>query len=166
VNRRLILFRHAKSSWDDSSQRDFDRPLNKRGLRDAPRMGQFLLEQQINPGIIICSDANRALSTARHVATELSYPLDDIRMNHALYLSSAATILDVLDSAAAKDSDVMLIAHNPGLTELANSLSDTRIDNLPTCSVFIATQAAESWNELGAHAGRFEAFYSPKNDLR
>jgi phosphohistidine phosphatase len=165
VNRRLILLRHAKSSWDDSSQRDFDRPLNKRGLRDAPRMGQLLLEQQINPGVIISSDANRAQSTARLVATELDYPFDDIRMNHALYLSSAATILDVLDSVAAKDSDVMLIAHNPGLTELANRLSDARIDDLPTCSVFIATQAAESWHDLGTHAGHFEAFYSPKKDL-
>lgn len=163
--RRLILLRHAKSSWENPGLRDFDRPLNKRGKRDAPRMGALLKKHAIKPAVIISSDAKRAQSTARLVAAELDYPADHIRLNHALYLSSPATMLEVLTETAPDDSDVMLVAHNPGMTDLANYLSDASIDNLPTCGVFIVTQEANSWNELGNSSANFSAFYCPKQDL-
>lgn len=163
--RRLILLRHAKSSWDDSSQRDFDRPLNKRGLRDAPRMGRLLRDAGIKPAVIISSDAKRALTTAKLIATELGHPVDDIRPNHALYLAPPTTLLEALATMATHDNDVLMVAHNPGMTDLANQLSDARIDNLPTCGVVIITQDAEDWHELGNNAGCFEGFYSPKKDL-
>ncbi|MGI9289884.1 MAG: SixA phosphatase family protein [Gammaproteobacteria bacterium] len=165
MQRRLILLRHAKSSWDNPNLRDFDRPLNKRGQRDAPSMGVLLKNNDIRPDVIISSDAKRAQTTARLVAAEIGYPDDDIRLNNALYLSSPNTMLDVLASEAANDKNVMLVAHNPGMTDLANYLSDARIDNLPTCGVFMVTQDNDNWQQMANREGKFEAFYCPKKDL-
>lgn len=165
MSRRLILLRHAKSSWDDPSLSDIQRPLNKRGERDAPRMGKLLHEKNIRPDVIISSDATRAITTARLVASELDYELSDIRQNHALYLASPRTMLDVLKSSALNDDDVMLVAHNPGMTELANHLSDRRIDNLPTCGVFVIESDTENWEQLANTPGTCAGFFCPKTDL-
>lgn len=164
-SRRLLLLRHAKSNWDDPSLRDIDRPLNERGQRDAPRMGKLLREKDICPEVIISSDATRAMTTARLVARELDYPADDIRQNHALYLASPGAMLNVLETTAANDRDVMLVAHNPGLTDLANRLSDARIDNVPTCGVFVIESDTENWEQLANTPGTFAGFYCPKTDL-
>ena len=128
-------------------------------------MGRLLRDTGIKPAVIISSDAKRALTTAQLVASELGYPVADIRPNHALYLAPPTTMLEALATMAAHDNDVLMVAHNPGMTDLANQLSDTRIDNLPTCGVFIITQDAAGWHELGNNAGCFAGYYSPKNDL-
>ena len=128
-------------------------------------MGRLLRDAGIKPAVIISSDANRAISTAKLIATELGYPVDDIRPNNALYLAPPITLLETLATMAAHDSDVLMVAHNPGISDLANQLSDTRIDNLPTCGVFIITQDAADWHELGNNAGCFAGYYSPKKDL-
>ena len=156
--------RHAKSDWSDASLRDFDRPLNKRGKEDAPRMGKLLRARGIQPKLIISSDARRALTTARLVAAELNYRDADIRQVHALYLAPPSTMLDVLTDHAPDCDDVMLVAHNPGMTDLANYASDASIDNLPTCGVFVIELDGD-WTGLTKKPGRFAGFFSPKQDL-
>lgn len=165
MTRRLILLRHAKSDWSDPALLDFDRPLNKRGQNNAPRMGRLLQTKGIRPDLIISSDANRALTTARLVATELGYPEAAIRQSHAMYLAPPSTLLDVLAQYGNEHAQVMLVAHNPGMTELANYASDARIDNLPTCGVFMIDVEGD-WAELTKKPGRFAGFLSPKQDLR
>ena len=128
-------------------------------------MGKLLLEKGIRPDVIISSDAARAITTARLVARELDYELDDIRQNNALYLAPPSALLDVLKETAANDQDVMLVAHNPGMTELANLLSDRHIDNLPTCGVFVIESDTENWEQLANTPGTCADFFCPKTDL-
>jgi phosphohistidine phosphatase len=163
--KRLILMRHAKSAWSDTDLRDFDRPLNKRGIRDAPRMGKLLFQKGIQPDLIISSDAVRALTTAKLIAQELGYPVERIHTNHALYLAPPNVLLDALSSSSSDCETLLLVAHNPGMTELANRLSEARIDNLPTCGVFIVESDAPDWTTFGKTAGSFTGFLSPKQDL-
>jgi phosphohistidine phosphatase len=157
--------RHAKSEWADASVRDIDRPLNERGSHDAPRMGKLLRDKSICPALIISSDAVRALTTAQLVARELGYPIDRIRTNHALYLASPDTLLEVLSSEGDDYTDVMLVAHNPGMTELANRIVAKRIDNLPTCGVFMIETDLPVWGALMDKPGSFTGFLSPKQNL-
>lgn len=163
--KRLALIRHAKSDWSDMSLTDFDRPLNKRGTRDAPRMGKLLRQQGIRPDLIISSDAMRAKITAELIARELDYPLADIRLSHALYLAAPATLLAALADVDASLKCVALVAHNPGMTDLANQLSEARIDNLPTSGIFMTELDDGAWSDFGRKQARFAGFLSPKQNL-
>ena len=165
MHRRLILLRHAKSDWSDSSRRDFDRPLNKRGNRNAPAMGRLLRENQLVPQLVISSDANRAQTTARLVAAELGYDEQQIRLSNALYLAAPRTMLELLAEVDADTESVMMVAHNPGMTDLANRLSDARIDNLPTCGVFVVDFDTPDWTAVGDRPGTFVYFWCPRQHL-
>ena len=159
--RRLILLRHAKSSWSDPGLSDFERPLNKRGLRDAPRMGAKLKDTSIKPRLIVSSSAVRARATAETVRAALAPHECALELTERLYLAAPGEMLAVLDDRAADESDVMLVAHNPGITELANRVSDARIDNIPTCGCFVIEtgEGIDSWAELRQKPGRLTAYF-------
>ncbi|MBT8423266.1 MAG: histidine phosphatase family protein [Gammaproteobacteria bacterium] len=164
--KRLGLLRHAKSSWDDAGLSDFDRPLNKRGLRDAPRMGALLRERDVAPQRIISSTAVRARCTAELAARELGIDESDIRLTDELYHAGAGTMLDVLTELGDDKDCVILVGHNPGITSLANFVaSDARIDNLPTAGFFYVESDISEWPELRDKPGKLVFFASPKNDL-
>lgn len=164
--KRLGLLRHAKSSWDHPRLSDFDRPLNKRGLSDAPRMGALLRERGVNPQRIISSTANRARTTAELAAGELEFAVESIRLTDELYHASAATMLDVLVTLGDGADEVVLVAHNPGITSLANRIAlDARIDNLPTAGFFYVQADIDSWSELTHAGGSLLFFAAPKTDL-
>ena len=163
---RLTLLRHAKSSWSEPGLADFDRPLNKRGRHDAPLMGELLVEQNISPQLIISSDARRARTTAKLVAQKLGYEQERIEFSHALYLATPRTLLNVMLEHAGDFDHIMLVAHNPGLTDLANRLSNARIDNLPTCGVFMVEHDGQHWDQLATGDNSFGGFFSPKQNLR
>ena len=163
--RHLTLLRHAKSDWSDSTLRDFDRPLNKRGNRDAPAMGKLLKEKGLIPDLIISSDAARARSTAAQVALAIGYAADKIIYKHAMYLAAPSTLIQTAIDNSGTANHIMLVAHNPGMTDLANRLSDARLDNLPTCGVFTVTTDSADWQSLLSQANTFKAFYCPKQDL-
>lgn len=161
--RRITLLRHAKSDWNSPSRSDFDRPLNERGRRDAPHMGQQLRRRGLRPQLILSSPALRAVTTARMVAVELGCNADAVHTVDALYLASPKQILQVLGKYGAMQTDVMLVGHNPGLTDLANLISDARIDNIPTCGAFSVELNASDWNSLEVSAGKLTWFDYPKN---
>lgn len=163
--KRLALLRHAKSSWDNPGKSDFDRPLNKRGLHDAPLMGKLLAERGLRPTAIVSSAAARARATAEAVGHELGVEPDEIRFTEALYLASDADMLTVLDKHASNDDEALLVGHNPGITSLANRIADAHIDNLPTAACFCVEADVENWSELLSRPGRLVFFVSPKNDL-
>jgi phosphohistidine phosphatase len=162
--RRLTLVRHAKSDWSLPGQVDWDRPLNKRGQRDAPEMARRLRSRKLKPDLMISSPAVRALSTASVMARELKVAATQLRQDERLYLASPPDMLAVIRELGGDAMHLMVFGHNPGITEFANQLSaGERIDNLPTCGVFTALFDVDDWGDLGWQSGREAEFDYPKN---
>lgn len=149
MTRRVTLLRHAKSSHDDMSLQDHDRPLNARGERDAPVMGQRLLDKGGRPSLILTSTAVRARQTAKLVARAIGYPMEFLQSERELYLADPDTILDVIAGLDNAFHDIVVVAHNPGITELACGLGRTHIDNVPTCGMVVLDAQIDSWDRLG-----------------
>src|SRR6187397_2548865 len=110
---KIILIRHAKSSWNDPTQSDFDRPLNERGKEDAPVMGLRLKEAGIIPDLIVASTAKRAQQTARHIAEATGYPVADIDSRDELYHAAPPVFENIIVSLDNTDKTVFFVAHNP-----------------------------------------------------
>ncbi|MDH3757345.1 MAG: histidine phosphatase family protein, partial [Gammaproteobacteria bacterium] len=127
----LTLVRHAKSSWKDTSLADRDRPLNKRGKRDAPEMGRRIVAAGIRPSLIVSSPAVRAWTTAKVIANAIGYPREFLQRDNTLYLASVNGILDVIASQDVGFNNLMLVGHNPGFTDFANYLVPGLTNNLP-----------------------------------
>jgi phosphohistidine phosphatase len=144
----LFLIRHAKSSWGDTALPDEDRPLNDRGRRDAPKMGERLAKRDVKPDLILSSPAMRAVKTAEIIAKKLDYRRKDIVVDDRLYAVGADDLLDVIHKLGDKLDRVMLFGHNPELTELAHRLS-SKITHMPTCAVAEFTFDAKSWSKIG-----------------
>lgn len=162
--KRLTLVRHAKSDWSLPGQNDWDRPLNKRGQRDAPEMARRLRSRRLKPDLILSSPAVRALTTATVMARELKVPAAHVLQDERLYLASPADLLAVIRERGGEAKHVMVFGHNPGITECANQLSaGDRIDNLPTCGVFTAQFDITAWSELGPDSGQDAEFDYPRN---
>jgi phosphohistidine phosphatase len=145
----LLILRHAKSSWDDASLDDRERPLNARGRRDAPRMGDLLRDEALIPDVIITSDAVRAHTTARAVAEAAGYTRD-IVVDPLLYGASPEDVLAVLKTVPdANARTVMIVGHNPGLEDLIEQLTGEPHD-LPTAALVRLALPIEAWGELSA----------------
>jgi phosphohistidine phosphatase len=141
----LTLVRHAKSSWGDSALTDRQRPLNARGERDAPEMGTRIAQHGIRPSLILTSPAVRARTTATIIAHELGYPIEFLQSEDALYLASLDDILDVVVAQDNGFNNLMIVGHNPGLTEFANFLVPGITNNLPTAGVVAVQMDCEDW---------------------
>jgi phosphohistidine phosphatase len=160
----LLLIRHAKSSWDDPSMDDFDRPLNDRGKEDAPEMASRIREK-IKIRQFITSPAKRAKRTARYFAEEWGLKKDDILEVDELYGAGPDAFRKVIDTLMDEYDTVALFSHNPGITEFANSLTNVRIDDMPTCSVFAVSAETEKWSFFNGSEKKFLFFDYPKNPL-
>ncbi|MET0975748.1 MAG: histidine phosphatase family protein [Leifsonia sp.] len=148
----LVLVRHAKSDWGDPSLPDHQRPLNVRGRHDAPRMGRRMRERGLAPEVVLSSSAVRALTTAAVIAGELGFDPDDIRVLDLLYGASPATMLDVVGELDDAVGSAMVVAHDPGMSDLAAHFTmDSGADaiaQMPTCAVATFTFDVGSWSEL------------------
>ena len=145
----LLILRHAKSSWGDASLDDRQRPLNERGRRDAPRMGDLVRDLQLNPDVIITSDAVRAHTTALAVADAAGYTRDLV-VEPLLYHANPDAILAVLATVPdATAGAVMIVGHNPGLEDLVERLTGERHD-LPTATLVQLALQIDAWDELDA----------------
>jgi phosphohistidine phosphatase len=144
----LFLVRHAKSSHDDAGLSDRDRPLNDRGRRDAPTMGERLAGRGVLPQLVVSSPALRALSTAHLVADAIGIPRGEIVVDERLYASSVGRLLEIVRGLDEGTERVMLVGHNPEFTELAHRLAPT-ITDMPTCAVAEFRFAALSWQQVG-----------------
>ena len=141
----LTIVRHAKSSWKDRGLTDRERPLNKRGERDAPIMGKRIAEAGIRPSQIISSPAVRAWTTARTFAKELGYPPEFLQREDGLYLASLDNLLDVIATQDNGFNHLMLFGHNPGLTDLVNYFVPGLTNNLPTSGVVSVDLDCDNW---------------------
>jgi phosphohistidine phosphatase len=142
----ILLMRHAKSSWKDAGLVDWERPLNKRGRRDAPRMGELLLDEDLVPQIILSSSAVRARQTAEAVAEAVGYD-GDINYLDELYGSTVSQYVDVL-SRLRDDVDVaLIIGHNPELQYLVEVLTG-ETEHLPTAAIARIRMRVERWADV------------------
>ncbi len=159
----LYLLRHAKSSWDFEDLSDHDRPLNKRGRHDAPLMGRELASHEINPDLIISSSAVRALTTASLVAKELEYDTDNITINEAIYGAGKEELLTIIRQTPDPILNLLLVGHNPEISELANFLSPEHIASMPTAAVVGIRFSGASWSEINPENAALVLYDFPKN---
>lgn len=155
------MIRHAKSSWKDLSLDDFDRPLNKRGQRDAPFMGKVLKKLHVQPDIILSSPALRAKTTAEIIAKKVKY-VDEILFIDDIYEASAITLHRVLTKIDDEKGTAFLFAHNPALNELVEEYVGVN-ENIPTCGVVGIEFDARSWSEISELNAKLISFDYPKN---
>jgi phosphohistidine phosphatase len=157
----LYLLRHAKSSWGDVSLPDRNRPLEARGERDAARMGKRWSQGNKKPDLIVASPATRALATARLVAHGLKLKSRDITIDERLYAASPDTLITVIEALDDQLERVMLVGHNPGLTELAHRF-DRGIVHMSTCTLAEFRFDVASWVGIGRAWPVHTVFDSPK----
>jgi phosphohistidine phosphatase len=160
---RLTLVRHAKSSWADPDTRDFDRPLNARGRRDAPVMAARLRATLGAPDRIVSSPALRAITTARVFAGSLGIAPKAIVLQPRIYDASCGSLVDVVQGLDADAQHVLVFGHNPGFSELAHWLADCPFQELPTCAVASLELRIDAWRELVPQCGTLQAYLYPKD---
>ncbi len=166
MQRTLVIIRHAKSSWANPLQSDFERPLNDRGKAEAPEMGRLLKKHGIIPDLIISSTAKRTKQTAKKLANELDYDFDHIKWEEKLYHCIPSVFEEVIYEVADNIKTAFIIAHNPGITEFVNNLSpDFSIDNMPTCGVAGVHFNSENWSHFSIEKRKVFLFeYPGKHD--
>ncbi len=158
----LLLMRHAKSSWKDTNVADHERPLNKRGRNDAPRMGQLLCDRELVPQVILSSSAVRARQTAEALISTSGFQ-GEISYLDRLYLAEADEYIAALRELPDTVERGMAIGHNPGLESLLQMLSG-QILSLPTAVIAYLVLPISQWSELNAETnGELVEIWGPKN---
>jgi len=156
----VYFARHAKSDWNQPGVKDFDRPLNSRGEIDSTAMAVHLQHSGFQIQKIISSDAIRALATASEYKNHLT-PDTEIIRNHLLYNASYLDITEVLKSIPAEFSSVMLVGHNPGMSEVIDYYTQDGVGDMPTCSVAIIQFDVPNWNDIIISSGDLLGFEYP-----
>lgn len=159
--KHLFLLRHAKSSWDDDSLDDFDRPLNPRGKKAAPMMGKVLKERDIAPDIVLCSPAKRTKQTLKLV-NETAKLKSDVTFDEAIYDASAADLRKLLKKQKNSVKSVLLIGHNPGLEELLEDLTG-KYERLPTAALVQVDITADEWSSINNGGNKLAWIVRPKD---
>ena len=164
TGKELLLVRHAKSSWDDPYLDDHDRPLNDRGLRNAPEMGKRLQEWSIRPDVWISSTALRAITTAEILAEQVGFHPDQIQRTKDLYHASATELQEFIAGLDDAIGSAILFGHNPGMTSLVANLYGLPIDNVPTCGVVHLQFNENTWSAVSSAPPARAYFDFPKNE--
>ena len=166
----LFLLRHAKSSWDEPGLADFDRPLNKRGRKAARAMGKYAGREGLKPELVLCSTSRRTRETLKRFEGGLGESLDT-EFPEALYLASAGTILDAIQTAPEDVASVMIVAHNPGMhhaaldlikTAAAEDLSALKY-NFPTAALAEFSFETGNWSGVNFGQGKLVRFILPRH---
>ena len=160
--KQLLIVRHAKSSWDFINMDDKDRPLNERGNKDAPIMAKRLLKKKIKIDLFVSSTAKRAFTTATCFAEVYDVKAKHIVQEENLYDAHAGAFYRVVSHLSDHVKSVALFSHNPGISDFANSLTNTRIDDMPTCGIFAVKADIKTWSEFETANKEFWFFDYPK----
>lgn len=159
--KKLIILRHAKSSWEELDVSDFERPLSKRGLLNAEQMGEFIAAKEGVPDLILASSARRALDTASIIAKQVGYPSDKIQTDRELYLAWVSEILKRVCLISNEVKKCIIVGHNPGFTDLINYLG-IRLDNLPTASAACFEFDTNNWEKISRNNASLSWFQEAK----
>lgn len=158
----ILIIRHAKSSWEFTDLDDFERPLNERGKNDAPEMAHRLLKERIKIDAFISSPAKRAKKTAQLFIYEFKRNKEEIIYMDILYNASADVFYKVIGSMDEAFDSIAIFSHNPGVTDFVNTLTDVRIDNIPTCGIFGVRVHMDNWADFEKAKKDFWFFNYPK----
>ena len=159
--KELILIRHAKSSWSNPLLEDFERPLNKRGAKNAPFMAKVLKQKEVNPDLIISSPSKRTKDTLDFFIKEFDYK-GEIIFEESIYEAPYINILKVIKNIDDKHKTIFLFGHNPGLNDLADFLLGRFEDNIPTCGVLKINFDTNYWKNISKDNSKLIFFNFPK----
>ena len=165
--RELYILRHAKSDWLSGAESDFDRPLAKRGKKDAPAMGKWMNRHKVKIDYLISSPAERTRQTVHAIIKEINISKKDVHFDERVYLASVETLLQVLGECPGDAQKVMLVGHNPGLEDLLKHLVDesqlplTASGKLLTTASLAHVSLPQDWSRLGLHCGKLISFTRP-----
>ncbi len=157
----LYILRHAKSSWDDANLSDFERPLNDRGLRNAPFMGKLMRKKGFEPAVIISSPAERARQTAMLVKDASGFSRD-IRFDERIYEASPHSLAQVVSEIADANSSAMLVGHNPGIEGFIRFLTGD-LEPMATAALAVIDLNIDKWNQVDDGCGKLQDVYRPKD---
>ena len=161
--KKLIIIRHAKSDWEDKNLDDFQRPLNERGLRNAPLMGQRLKQKNLIPDLILSSPASRAISTATIIAQEVGYSKEIIQ-NQYIYEAYVNNLQEIISYIHDSEETVFLVGHNPGVSALAYMLCDLK-ESIPTCATVEIDFDVDSWQDVSKENSKLISYDFPKKEF-
>jgi len=160
----LFILRHAKSSWSDADLADFDRPLNDRGMRAAPFMGELMKREGFEPPIILSSPALRAKRTAAAVKNSAGLSAE-IRLEHQIYEASPHSLRQIVSALDDKHDSAMLVGHNPGIEGLIRYLTG-RLEPMPTAALAVIQLEIDEWASIDDGCGELRKIYRPKEEMR
>lgn len=156
----LYLLRHAKSDWSDSNLTDFERPLNERGLKAAPLMGETMREKAFLPEAIVSSPAKRARQTAEFIKKAIRFE-GEIEFDERIYEASRSELLQVVSELDDEKTSALLVGHNPGFEGLAGFLTG-KFQPMPTAALAVIDLEIENWSEISPECGSLREFLRPK----
>jgi phosphohistidine phosphatase len=168
MSRELLILRHAKSDWDADANSDFERPLAKRGKKDAPRIGAWLYREGAVPDLVISSPAERARQTAVKVCKSMDYKKKHIRWEKQLYGADLSRLLRVLASCPPTAQTILLVGHNPGLEHLVHHLAGDELEDpvdgklLPTATL-ARLEMPDDWTTLDPGCAQLTNLTRPRN---
>lgn len=160
--KELLLIRHAKSSWEDPSGKDIDRPLHDRGEKDAKDMAKRLLHRDIKINAFISSPAKRAVETAHYFLKAFDKKDKQLILDARLYEPQVVNFYNVIEQIDKDEECIALFSHNPGITDFINQLTDVHVDDVPTCGIFAIRADIKKWKEFQAAEKQFWFFDYPK----
>jgi phosphohistidine phosphatase len=160
----LLLIRHAKSSWDNTSLSDFDRPLNERGKENAPVMAHRLKHKKIKIEAFVSSPAKRAKKTAKIFMKELGADENELILLPSLYDASVNDFYKATEELDDNFNCVALFSHNPGITDFINSLDCHPVYNMPTCGIYAIEIHTQKWDQFKEAEKKFLFFDFPKKE--
>ena len=152
--KQLLLIRHAKSSWADTTLSDLDRPLNKRGKREASQLGKTLKEKEIFPQLIVSSPAKRTKKTAFKIGRELDYKKQDIQISNLIYDHGIPDLISFIHSIPNSQNRVFIVGHSPSIMELANHLVGKQFNTFKTCGHILIEFKIKSWKDVDKSSGK------------
>lgn len=161
MSKSITVIRHAKSSWE-TADADHQRPLNPRGCADASLIAEFLVDHSLITDAVFCSDAKRARQTLQILNTSLQLDEHKLKFIPEMYLAELNELLVIINTAPSLSENLMLIGHNPGLTDLCNYLVDDDLDHLPTCGVYAINLHVDDWQAVCEGVGVRKMFCTPR----
>ena len=162
--KNLYILRHAKSDWSEEFVDDFKRGLSKKGFRDILKVAKELKKQRVKLDLIVSSSATRAKITAEIFGAILGYDIDNINFTKELYLADTKDILNIIRNIDKKIDNLLIVGHNPELTDLVNSLTNINLDNLPTSGFVGVKFNIDTWNDI--KKGKNRIYLTPKKVKR
>ncbi|MBK9164410.1 MAG: histidine phosphatase family protein [Acidobacteria bacterium] len=156
--------RHAKSSWIDTSMADFDRPLNERGRRAAPFMGEIIATEGLLPDFLVSSPAKRTTETANLVQAATRHTFD-VHFDARIYEASAEELLQVVSEIPDRSTRALLVGHNPACEQILRMLTGA-VEPMPTAALAVIELEIASWNEIAPASGKLRRLVRPREDMR